>query len=227
MSSQRPIDLLPREILERSLARLRATRIISTMVIMTIIGGVLATHARLTTMQMRQRLDTTEQKADRVLDIERRAQRLRDERAVMRTMVVSYAEVAHPLNVGDVLATVINELPESATIESIELTAGSQQARTARRRVVQQDDKPAPRVLIGEIGGFAMNDQQIATFVQSLSNRAPFEHVALDFSRTRVVRGRPARAFRMSFRIDLERRYDVEYGATASASTDSPLGEDE
>ena len=66
---------------------------------------------------------------------------------------------------------------------------------------------PPPRVLVAEVAGFAASDADIAELVERLSNRAPFAAVNLDFSRTRGLRGRSAREFRLSFKIDLEKPY--------------------
>jgi hypothetical protein len=210
MSTQRPIDLLPREIFERSQAGLRAGRIISWMVVATIIAGGIAAHSRISLLETHQLLTNTEQDANRVLDIEQKTQSFREMRARLLETIRSYNQVAHPVPISGLLATVINEMPASTTVESIELTAGARRnARTPRRRTTQVNEEYVPRVLVGEIAGFSSSDQEIARFVQSLQDRKPFENVGLDFSRTRMLRGKPAREFRMSFRIDLERSYTV------------------
>ncbi|MCA9295218.1 MAG: hypothetical protein KC983_01850 [Phycisphaerales bacterium] len=210
MSTQRPIDLLPREIFERSQAGLRAGRIISWMVVVTIIAGGIAAHARISLLETNQRLINTERDANRVLDIEQKTQHFREMQAHLQETIQSYNKVAHPVPISALLASVINEMPASTTVESIEFTAGSRRtARTPRRRTAQVNDEYVPRVLVGEIAGFSSSDQEIARFVQALQDRKPFENVGLDFSRTRTLRGKPAREFRMSFRIDLERAYTV------------------
>jgi hypothetical protein len=68
-----------------------------------------------------------------------------------------------------------------------------------------------PRVLTGEISGFAANDQHIAELVSALESTAPFQNVSLDFSRSRRVNDRDAREFRLSFRIDLDDTYQVTH----------------
>ena len=66
-----------------------------------------------------------------------------------------------------------------------------------------------PRVLTGELSGFAATDQDVAQLVANLEHVGVFEQVSLDFSRTRSVRGHNAREFRISLRSDLDVRYDL------------------
>jgi hypothetical protein len=62
---------------------------------------------------------------------------------------------------------------------------------------------------VAEISGFAPMDEDIAEYVGRLSDTGFAREVSLDFSRGRYVRDRPAREFRLSFRMDLEATYDV------------------
>ncbi|MEM7227681.1 MAG: PilN domain-containing protein [Planctomycetota bacterium] len=210
MTMQHPIDLLPSEIFERSQAGLRAGRLITAMVLMTLTAVALITHGRLTVMEAEQRLSITKTNADRVLEIERKTQGFRVRQQQLLAEMRTYDMVAHPLPLHRVIATVINELPDSATVEAIEVTAGARRtSRSPRRRMAETEDERLPRVLVGEIAGFAGSDGDIAELVRRLQSRPPFDRVALDFSRTRTMRGRSAREFRLSFRIDLERNYVI------------------
>ena len=69
--------------------------------------------------------------------------------------------------------------------------------------------RSVPRELNGELSGFAINDQDVAQLVANIEDLALFDDVNLDFSRTRSVRGRNAREFRVSFSADLDFRYEV------------------
>ena len=91
-----------------------------------------------------------------------------------------------------------------------ELGAGGRRSGgSARSRVVDDETGPRPRVLTGEVSGFAATDADIAEIVARMESRALYEHVSLDFSRTLVVRERGAREFRISFLIDLDVPYRV------------------
>ena len=61
----------------------------------------------------------------------------------------------------------------------------------------------------GRLSGFAESDERIASFVSSLQLEEPFGSVSMDFSRSRTVREKRARGFRISFHIDLDKSWDV------------------
>ena len=53
------------------------------------------------------------------------------------------------------------------------------------------------------------SDGDIATLVQLIGSRDPFAEVNLDYSRSRSVRDRPARDFRLSFVVDMDHAFEV------------------
>jgi hypothetical protein len=207
---QRPIDLLPDAIRARSQAGVVAGRYVATLLIAVVLLGLTATHSRLMLDLARQRLKVAEEQADIVLAAEAKAAQMRRSLNETREFIRRYERIALPLEVGRVLATVINELPSSATLDRIDLYAGTRQKnRTTRGRGSVRPDSPAPRVMTGELSGFAASDQDIAQLVANLEALGLFREVSLDFSRTRTVRERAAREFRISFRADLDVRYEV------------------
>ena len=110
-----------------------------------------------------------------------------------------------------VLATLINELPSSAALDRITLYAGPRRrSRTARVRTTTGGQQgPPPRVLTGELMGFAAEDHEVTEIVNRLDKLGLFKQIGIDFSGTRSVRERSAREFRISFRVDLEAKYEV------------------
>ena len=70
----------------------------------------------------------------------------------------------------------------------------------------------------GEIAGIASNDADIASLVQVIGGREPFAEVNLDYSRSRTVRARPARDFRLSFIVDMDHAFEVEPAVTVDAT---------
>ena len=61
----------------------------------------------------------------------------------------------------------------------------------------------------GRLSGFAESDERIASFVSALQIEEPFSAVNMDFSRSRTIRDKRARGFRISFYIDLDQSWDV------------------
>lgn len=165
------------------------------------------THTKLTLTSSRELLSTTEDQADRVLDMEAKATELRQMLAETDAFTDRYDRIAYPLHMGQVISTVVRELPDSVTLDRIEIDSTHKSARSARSRGYDPFVGPPPRVLSGEVSGFAASDQQVAELVARLAATPPFADVSLDFSRTRAVRGHSARDFRLSFRIDLDATY--------------------
>jgi len=115
------------------------------------------------------------------------------------------------VEISAVMATVVNALPASVTLEQIDIDAGTRAGgRSPRARTTSEKKAAAPpRILTCEISGFASSDGHIAELVNRLEATPPFRNVNLDFTRTRKVNDLDAREFRLSFKIDLNGRYEV------------------
>jgi hypothetical protein len=209
--TQRPIDLLPDAIRARSQAGMVAGRYVAALLIGVVLLGLTATHSRLMLDLARDRLRVAEEQANIVLSAEAKAARLRRSLNDTRDYIRRYELIALPLEISRVIATIINELPASATIDRIDLQTGTRQRnRSTRGRGSVRPDEPLPRMLKGELSGFAATDQDVAEMVTNLDGIGLFGQVSLDFSRTRTVRERNAREFRISFQADLDLRYEVD-----------------
>jgi hypothetical protein len=208
---QHPIDLLPEAVRVRSQAGVRTGRYVTAAVLITLVLVLLTTHSWLTLKRARAEYQTAREQADMVLATEARAESLRQQISEIRTEIDRYDRIALPLDVSAVLATIANGMPNGMTLDRIDFEAGAYRiVRSPRSKGADEAKETPPRALNGEVSGFAPTDREIAEFVGYLSDTPPFENVSLDFSRTRVVRDRSAREFRLSFRIDLETPYDIE-----------------
>ena len=207
---QHPIDLLPQSIRDRSQAGLRTGRYIAAVVVSLSLVLVATAHARLGLRRARGELVSTRAQANAVLQSEAEAGKLGGMIHDLRGYLIRYHDIVPPIHVSDVLATVINEMPEGMTLERLDVDAGQRRGtRSSRTRRIEIDDHREPRTLVAEISGFAPKDEDIAEYVGRLSDTGFAREVSLDFSRGRYVRERPAREFRLSFRMDLEATYEV------------------
>lgn len=207
---QHPIDLLPETIYARSLAGLRTGRVVTALGVALAVLVVTATHSRLALRSAEDQLGSISSQANQVLAVETKAQTLRKELAQIRRFTDLYDKVAFPVNISAIVATVIGQLPPSVTLDQLDLNAVARQAAVTPRSTRTADPKdapPAPRVLVGELSGFAASDQHVAELVRNLESAPVFRDVSLDYSRTRGVRGVSAREFRLSFRVDLDAQY--------------------
>ena len=204
------IDLLPDSIRARSQAGVVAGRYVVSLLIAVVLLGLAATHSRLMLELARQRLRVAEEQADIVLSAEAKADHIRQMLDDTRNYIRRYELIALPLEISRVLATVINAMPETATLDRIDLHAGVvRSGRSARGRTHGETDGPVPRALGGELSGLALTDHEVAEFVNNLIDIGLFQQVSLDFSRSRSVRGKSARGFRISFHTDLDARFDI------------------
>ena len=208
--TQHSIDLLPDQIRARGRAGVVAGWYVGAIMAVVVVLAVNATHARFRLSHARAQLYQAEQRASVVIAGETQASALRDQLRETGRFIERYERTALPLDMSQVLATVVNDLPVNVTLDRIDLVAGVRRTgRSARSRGEGDEAGPRPRVLTGELRGFAATDADIAEIVARMESRALYEHVSLDFSRTRAVRGRGAREFRISFLIDLDVPYRV------------------
>jgi len=208
--TQHSIDLLPDQIRARGQAGVVAGWYVGAIMAVVVLLAVSATHARFRLSHARGQLYEAEQRASPVIAGETHARALWVQLRERRQFIERYERTALPLEMSQVLATVVNDLPVNVTLDRIDLVAGVRHTgRSARSRGADDEAGPRPRVLTGEIRGFAATDADIAEIVARMESRALYEHVSLDFSRTRVVRERGAREFRISFLIDLDVPYRV------------------
>jgi len=208
---------MPPAIRARSQAGLRMGQFLAFAVVMMTLTIAAATHSKLMVSKAQDQLFETSQQAEQVFAIEARTSELRHELESVQQFANRYERLAFPLQVSDVLASVVNLLPDSVTLDEVNLDAGARvigrgprSQGVASTAVGAGADDP-PRLLIGEVSGFAADDQQIAELVSALETTPPFENVSLDFSRSRRVNDRDAREFRLSFRIDLDDTYHVTH----------------
>ncbi len=209
---QHSIDLLPDSIRLRCQARVRTGQTIGAFA--AVIGSLvlIISYGKFEVTQSQRELGLMREQANIVLGMEERALELGTSYKEANEYLSLYQSVAPPVDVSSVLATIINELPESVSLDRIDIDAGARvRIRTSRSRGApsSSDDGPAPRMLNCEIAGFAASDEQVAEIVDRLRAQEPFDRVSLDFSRSRMVRETSAREFRLSCRIDLEQLYEV------------------
>lgn len=223
--SQSPIDLLPDSIRARSMAGVRAGRVAACAVLALALFLVLVFHSRFLAAHADGRLSAIRTQAEQVMETDRKVTELRRVLKEYDEQIERYESVALPLELTRVLATIIDALPESVTLDAVRLDASTRRPRGPRISAVTLEDRPPDRVLIGEVSGFAATDLEVAELVTRLDGIRPFERVSLDFSRTTTVRNRSAREFRLSFRIDMEAAYEVQPTPTLAAAKGHAHGE--
>jgi hypothetical protein len=229
---QHPINLMPASVRARTQAGLRAGRFVAVAAGVLVTLVTVATHSRLAQVRAASALEQTRVEAEEVFAIDATVAELKMglDRDLHRLGL--YRALSFPLPITAVLATAINNLPPSVTLDQIDLTAaarggggagGGTVAAATRRgerpiggpaaataREPRTESRPA-RTLVVEMVGFAATDEDIAELISRLEQTPPFQGVTLDFTRTRKVNQRDAREFRLSFRVDLNARYELTH----------------
>lgn len=222
MSQQPLIDLMPGSIRRQCELGVRTGRIVGAIAVGVLIVVVLTTQARWQLDRERQRHAAAVEQAATVHEAQQRSSMLSKELTEIRSYMDVYERVALPLNLSAVIATIVNELPPGVTIETLDMEAGERRVPRAARAVAGESNR-SPRLLVVEISGIAPGNEDISLLTMRLRNHASFEEVRLDSNQTRVVRDVIAREFRLSFRVDLDRPYDVVDGSLASATLDHEM----
>jgi hypothetical protein len=142
-------------------------------------------------------------RAETTMVIESELARTSDELERLGDDLAAWRSVTIPFATSDLLAAIIQDLPESASLERLELDASSLVA-TPLRAPRREDRRDSSRRVEGEIEGFAASDEAVAAFVDALRGRPFFGDVRVESTRHRDVGGDPARSFRLAFLIDLD-----------------------
>ena len=103
----------------------------------------------------RQRLRVAEEQADSVLSAEATATNLRETLDATSEYIRRYELIAMPVEISRVVATLVNLLPESTTLDRIDIKAGTPNAGRSARGRARKGAGPARRSLTGEVSGFA------------------------------------------------------------------------
>lgn len=154
----------------------------------------------------RAELTVATERAEDVVQVEAE---LRDARAAMDRdgrELAAWRRVTVPVGTAQLVDRIVEVLPESATIESLELDATSLIAIPAGFTRSGSDASEPPRRVAGEIDGFAASDEDVARFVDALRTRAFFGGVRVVTTRHRELGGADevAREFRIAFEVDLD-----------------------
>ena len=146
---------------------------------------------------------------ERAEDVVRVEAELRDARASLERdgrELAAWRRVTIPIATGRIIDMVVDILPESATIERLELDATSLIAIPAGHARSNGEEATPPRRLEGDIEGFAATDDDVARFVDALRNRPFFRGARVVTTRHRELGSgsEVAREFQIAFEVDLD-----------------------
>ncbi len=225
MTTQHQIDLLPESMRARTQARAQVSRNIGIAMVGLIAVAACITHARLLRDAAEGRLETLSAEAAVVAEVDRQRDGMQEALEKYDALAARYRLIESPIPLSRLLATIAEVMPQSVSLDEIILDADqTKRLRPTRGAAARREpDQKPPRILVGELSGFAESDLDIAEFVANLANRPPLSNVSWDFSKQTEVRGHSARQFRLSFVVDMEVEYEVHDSPTSpNDSTTAP-----
>ncbi|MBG83311.1 MAG: hypothetical protein CMJ40_02060 [Phycisphaerae bacterium] len=208
------IDLMPDAIRRRAMAGQRLRRLIAIGVVTMGILVAFATHSQLRSDRLEEAFLVAESRAAQALQLERQAADMKMVRTEIESAMQSYDRVAMPIRMDSLMNRIVIALPSSTTLEQLLLEYEDDSGRRSKG----PGTSSFARRIVGGISGFAASDDDVAALVQKLTEEEPFEDVRLEFTRSRDVRGVSARAFQLTFTIDLKGSWEVGGSDLASVS---------
>ena len=210
------IDLMPDAIRRKAMAGQRLRRLIAIGVVTMGLLVAFATHSQLRDDRLQGAFVVAESRAAQALQLERQAADMKLVRTEIESAMDSYDRVAMPIRMDSLMNRIVLALPVSTTLEQLLL----EYEDDSGRRSSVSDKTAFARRIVGGISGFAASDDDVAALVQQLTDEEPFEDVRLEFTRSRDIRGVSARAFQLTFTIDLKGSWEVGTSDVASAIGD-------
>lgn len=210
------IDLMPDAIRRKAMAGQRLRRLIAIGVVTMGLLVAFATHSQLRDDRLQEAFVVAESRAAQALQLERQAADMKLVRTEIESAMDSYDRVAMPIRMDSLMNRIVLALPVSTTLEQLLL----EYEDDSGRRSSVSDKTVFARRIVGGISGFAASDDDVAALVQQLTDEEPFEDVRLEFTRSRDIRGVSARAFQLTFTIDLKGSWEVGTSDVASAIGD-------
>ncbi len=188
------MNLLPEQYVERSKNKARSNRVAIAIITTLCVIAAFATHSRLAMNSSVETLVLTQAHANSAIELEVDATSLELQKARLESFVNKYEKEKVIFPMGNLVSTISNMVPQEMTLEEMSLD------------VIQTE---MGNGISGRLTGFAESDEKIAAFVSSLQIKEPFAAVSMDFSRSRTIREKRARGFRISFHIDLDKPWDI------------------
>ncbi len=195
------MNLLPEQYVERSKNKARSNRVSVAIIVVLCAIGLVATHSRLSMNASVKNLIATQVRANSAVELEVDASSLEIKMAKLESFMKRYENEKTVFQMGELFATIANMVPDEMTLEELSLD------------IIKTETGNG---ISGRLAGFAESDERIASFVSSLQQAEPFGAVSMDFSRSRTVREKRARGFRISFHIDLDKPWIVSKAIVAT-----------
>jgi hypothetical protein len=213
-------DLLPSSTRERVLRGRASRRVHGASIAIAAVAAGLFVGARWLDGHSARQLAAARETGAPVVALEEEIRRLDGERRKIAESLDLQRAVGVAIPASALVRGIAGALPKGSMLESIDLEYANVQGAARKTRRAPKDEA-APREVRGEIAGIAPGESDVGALVDALEALAPLSRVSLESSRSREFEGRSVREFRVTFRIDLERRWKLPALATGATGADS------
>jgi hypothetical protein len=217
--SRHCLELLPPSTRERVLRGRASRRVHVASVAIAVVAAGLFAGARWVDGNSARQLAAARETGAPVVALEEEIRRLDGERRKIAESLDLQRAVGVAIPASALVRGIAGALPKGSMLESIELEYANVQGAARKSRRAPKDEA-LPREVRGEIAGIAPGESDVGALVDALEALAPLSRVSLESSRSREFEGRSVREFRVTFRIDLERRWRLPALAAGGDSTE-------
>ncbi len=206
--NDRSFDLLPAAIAQRVACRRASRTVFASSIALGLIAiGTFVSSQWIDGQSMRT-LEGAQSLGAPVVAIEAEIAQLHNERSAIEEQLNTQRDIGVSIPACGIVRAIQLSLPQGALLERIDLEFANIQGSNRKvRRATKETD--AARALHGEIAGIATDEADVGALVDALAALAPMQRVSLESSRSREFLGRSAREFRVTFTVDLDRRWKL------------------
>ncbi|MCH8822469.1 MAG: PilN domain-containing protein [Planctomycetes bacterium] len=194
MKQQHPINLLPEHLVASNHAATICKRYIIACAVVIAMFVISIAHAQLSIVRAKNDLELARNQANDALAIRNRAGQQSAELSTLNNLLLSQSNEAFHMQSTLILASLINNMPESVTLDDLILSTNQAEHGS--------------RTLQAKLRGFAATDADVSQFAVNLEDSTFYNNINLDYTSSRIVRSRPARDFQISFHINLDAARD-------------------
>lgn len=209
-------DLLPPSVRERVLCGRASRRVRMSAACIAALAGLLFVGTRWLESRSERLLADARATGAPVVELEEEIRRLDAERRAIAASLDLQRAIGVPIPASALIRGIAAAMPRGSLLESVELEYANVQGTARKSRRASREDAQ-PREIRGEIAGVAPSEADVGALVDALEALAPIARVGLESSRSREFEGHAAREFRVTFRIDLERRWRLPSIVTQQA----------
>ena len=143
-----------------------------------------------------------------VVQIENEIRAIEQERLAIAVSLDVQRALGVSIPASSLMSAIAQALPSGSVLDRVEFEYANVQGTVRKSRRVQKDTVE-PRELLGEIAGIASSESQVGVIIDALEALALLSRVNLESSKSLEFRGKNAREFRITFRVELEKRWKL------------------